>query len=148
MRSRVEHRLLSLPPPNSASFSFFDNEEVEAAESSRDLAAFVYEGSKIAALIYVNFVLREFGPGCGVLSSLKGRIMEGFDVLNIQKERKLQGFASPGNSTTDEKNFRVLLWILCMTSLVALNEKERQWFRERIANIINITGMESYEQLR
>lgn len=104
-RSAIEYRLLLMTPPD-------DNQHPH----------FLYEACRIAAVIYINYVLHEFDPLFRVLEKLKKKLVSIIET----GERVHQNI----NGRTESSLF---LWILFMGGIIAEGDFERDWFAQRIA---------------
>jgi hypothetical protein len=120
-RSGLEYRLLSVPTP----VQFIDRPE-----------QYLYEVCRVAAAIYINYVLHEFDPLFGVLGKLKRKL-----VVVIQAgEEKYKDLRGSSNDV-------VLLWVLFIGGLIAENLLERRWFAKRIAKMVQRLGLRSWEEI-
>lgn len=120
-RSELEYRLLSIPTP----IQIIDRPE-----------QYLYEVCRVAAAIYINYMLHEFDHVFGVLVKLKKKL-----VTVIQAgEDKFKDFVGPSNDV-------VLLWALFIGGLSTENLLERKWFAERIAQVVQRLGLRSWEEI-
>ena len=120
LRSTIEHRLLSLP--SQRDFHVGTPQEWHVEESCR-----------VATLIYINYVLREFHYSFALLKVLKRKLMD-----------ECEEHGRSGGDVTDEDELELLLWSLCMGAVLALDECEEDWFAERVAKAVVRMGLEGW----
>ena len=121
IRSCNEHRLLCLPK--------------RCPYHGTNDRQCVYEPNRLAALIYSNYVFRSFTPAFPLLVALKHSLTEVFD----RKEQAELDVASE-----DDILSGAVLWIYCMGAILALSDKEKDWFAVRIAKVIIAMGLDSW----
>ena len=121
LRSCIEHRLLCLPKQ----CPYHGTRESEC----------VYESTRLAALIYVNFAFRSFAPVFPFLVVLKRSLMQVFE----RKEEAELNIASE-----DDISSGTVLWIYSIGAILALSDVEKEWFAARLARVIAAMGLESW----
>ncbi|KFZ09186.1 hypothetical protein V501_05677 [Pseudogymnoascus sp. VKM F-4519 (FW-2642)] len=90
------------------------------------------QGYYVAALIYINYTLRQFSPTFAVLRVLKQRLIDNYEK---------GGLMNP----VDEASLGISFWVLCIGSLVSLTESEKVWLAERVANIMDRMKLKSWK---
>ena len=123
LRSSVEYRLLCL----SKECPYHD-------EMAREC---IYESCRIAALIYTNYVMRQFHPNFTLLKVLKQLLME---------ELGRKDWAKLMTTNQVELSSGALLWILCTGAVLSLNKKDLEWFAFRIAAVMFKMGLETWQE--
>lgn len=125
VRSTVEHQLLSLPA---------SPQEALAPPTPHD--AHVDEAARVASLIYINYVLRDINISIALLRVLKRKLMD-----------ECEQHGASAAEVTDEAALRLLLWSVCMGALLAADEREDDWFAERVARAMMRTGLGSWAEV-
>ena len=92
-----------------------------------------FEALRLAALIYLNVVLRECALRGPVLQSLKAQLL---DVL----------WRTNSLATSLRSRPRRAIWIFFMGGLLAVKDTEESWFAERIAETMQDMGIHSWEE--
>ena len=117
-RSLVEYSLLSM-----------------AGTTARDQGAETdsLEIQRLAALIYLNAVLRNCSPNGGLMQSLRKQLI---DALQAAKEPALFLRLRP----------RTAIWIYSMGGLVSIDKADMQWFAQKIARTMADAKIESWEE--
>ncbi|MCJ1283158.1 hypothetical protein MMC26_002485 [Xylographa opegraphella] len=121
LRSRIEHSLLCLPK--------------QCPYHGIRESHCVYEPNRLAALIYSNYVFRGFTPKFPLLMALKQSLT---DVLSRKEQAELEV------ASEDDILSGAVLWIYCMGAILALTEKEKDWFAVRIAKVIIAMGLDDW----
>ena len=119
-RSFIEHRLLTL-------------REIIKPRAAMQHEDYLLESCRIAALIYINCVLRKYSPNSTVLKNLKAQL-----ILTIQDWEK------SGLGTTSWPLPSSLTWILFIGGILSLNSLEETWFAERIARSMRSAGLKTW----
>jgi len=128
-RSLVEHSLLSL----SAATVYACRDTDGCTDTCADPAP-SFEAHRLAALIYINTILRNCSPNGALLISLKSQL-----VNAIQKaEGKVPYLWSQPRTT---------LWIYCIGGLLSLNDVEEIWFATRMAKALIGVGIQKWEEV-
>ena len=96
----------------------------------------VNESCRVAMLIYINYVLREFHYSFALLMVLKRKLMEGYERYELS-----------GVEVADGVALKLLLWSLCVGAVLALDEGEEEWFAERVAENVIRAGLEGWEEV-
>ena len=126
-RSSIEHRLVSLP--------FKHADEMKEID-------YMHDTCRLAALIYMNRVLRSFGPTIAVLKILKEHLIwlvqEAEDRFGISAMTTPPEVLSPPSES---------IWVLFMGGILSLNEEEETWFAERIAAGMRLLRLEMWEDV-
>jgi len=120
-RSALEYRLLLMHTP------------VESADHGYH---YVYEACRIAAVIYINYVLHEFDPIFRVLENLKRKLVETIEA----GEDIRQSFCGRSEAS-------LLLWALFMGGLLAKGDYDREWFVQRIAEQMMTLNLRSWKDV-
>ena len=119
-RSLIEHSLLSM----SATAAAGRSPDMDSLESQR-----------LAALIYLNAVLRNCSPNGALMQSLRKQLM---DAILAVKEPGLFFSLRP----------RTAIWIYSMGGLVSLEDTDRQWFAGRIARLTANVKIDNWEEAK
>ena len=119
-RSLIEHSLLSM----SSTAATDQNPDTDSLE-----------GQRLAALIYLNAVLRNCSPNGALMRSLRKQLM---DAIQVVEEPALLLNHRP----------RTVIWIYSMGGLVSLDNADRRWFAERIARIMVNAKIDSWEEAK
>ena len=124
MRSAAEHRLLSL------------EERQESVSGQLKLDDYVYDSFVVGIQIYINLVLRNYGPDFALLRTLK---------------RKLMGLLYKHEELSVSKSHRsvwiIPLWILFMGGMVALNAEETTSFAQFIAKTMRQSALQGWPEV-
>ncbi len=124
MRSTVEHRLLSL------------EERQESVSGQLKLDDYVYDSFVVGIQIYINLVLRNYGPDFALLRTLKRKLMG-----LLYKHGELSESKSHGSVGI------VPLWILLMGGMVALNAEETTSFAQFIAKTMRQSALQGWPEV-
>lgn len=131
-RSLIEHRLLSLSPTaNDGSTDAID--ECSNNRTSED-TDYVFEAHRLAALIYLNIILRNCAPNGGALQSLKSQLIK--TIKNAERPQPCLGARR-----------RTAVWVCFMGGLLSLNASEETWFAERIRRAMRNAEAQSWEEV-
>lgn len=115
-RSSIEHHLLSSGIP------------IKDKSQQDD---YTYEVHRLAALIYLNLVLRDGSPVTAVIKALKTQLMATIQRVEAPTTHPLP----PPQSA---------IWVLFMGGLCSLHSVEEVWFAERIARVMKAVDIESW----
>lgn len=120
-RSALEYRLLLMHTP------------VASPDMSK---LHIYEACKIAAVIYINYVLHEFDPVFRILEKLKEKLTGVIEAGEISP-RSLLG--------TSESS--LLIWVFFVGGLLADGKYEREWFATRISVLMRLLELIGWDQV-
>ena len=122
IRAAVEYRLLSL-------------KQQKQGPKTTDMDCHL-EICRLAALICVNLALHAFLPANALMRSLKRHMVSSF-------EEKEEENAHPAEVSRPS----LLLWALFMGGILSLDEREENWFAQRITQHIRATSITTWAQM-
>lgn len=120
--SAVEHRLLSVKLPR------YENSTV------RDPDVLIYDISRLALLMCMNFLFRKMSPQAVIFSSLQKRLRN--NIMSLE---------SIDESIADEGSLRSLLWAICIGGLTSA---DHPWFAIRIHRCMSSLKLQNWDELR
>ena len=129
-RSCVERALLSLSLIHITTIT--DTPRSNKTKYSDTTLAF--EALRLAALIFLNLVLRECSPYSPVMQSLKSQLL----VM-------LQTAENPSASSRPQQ--RSAIWVFVMGGLLAMDDTEENWFAVRIRNVMQDMETQSWAEM-
>ena len=124
LRSSIEQKLLCYPKQQG---------EGRAGITEKD---YIHESCRVAALIYIDTVLRRFRPTFTGPKVLKQTLMATYE----QRRQIDQNIVDDGSSVA-------LLWIFCTGAILSLNEVEKTWFAEQISRAMTRTSLEIWQDV-
>lgn len=131
-RSLIEHSLLSLAPTsNNPSTDTIDGCSNNKSSEDTD---YIFEAHRLAALIYLNIVLRNCSPNGGALQSLKLQL-----INTIKKAERPQPCLG--------ERRRTAVWVCFMGGFLSLDISEERWFAERIRRAMRNAGAQSWAEV-
>ncbi|MCJ1314004.1 hypothetical protein MMC25_007684 [Agyrium rufum] len=108
LRSAIEYELVSLPT------------DINSCSTDPE-TAILCRLCRVATHIYINHILRNFGPAFATMRFLKKHLMQEYDSLS-EDEMTLDNLAS----------WRSIFWALAIGSLLAQDREEKIWFVGKI----------------
>ena len=126
-RSSIEHSLLCLSPlaPNAIK----DIDEADIPQED-----YIFEAHRLAALIYLNIVLRNCTPNGCALQSLKSQLKH-----TIRKAERPTACLGPRRRTA--------LWAVFVGGLTSLNNEEETFFAGWIVKAMSYNDLQSWEEV-
>ena len=128
-RSKIEHSLLSF----CATANDTPTDECSNSRISED-TDYVFKAHRLAALIYLNIVLRNCSPNGGALQSLKLQLVNA--IKNAERPQPCLG-----------PRRRTAIWVCFLGGMLSLNTSEETWFAERIRRAMRNAEVQSWEEV-
>ena len=128
-RSSIEHALLSLS-------MIHTNTIADTARYTKKVSSTIvtFEAHRVAALIFLNLVLRECLPYGHLLQSIKSQLLE---ILQTTR----------GATSCLRSQPKTAIWTYFMGGLLSVNGAEEEWFADRIRETMIVMDIEEWEDM-
>ena len=126
-RSLIEYSLLSFVPATADT----SNAKSDCPTETSDMI-YAFEAQRLAALIYLNIVLRGCSTNGALLQSLKSQLINAIQVAE-------------GSLLCVWSRRKTAIWIFFMGGLISTTRSEQIWFAARIASAMRVLKMQAWE---